>query len=126
MGNEYSNSTVRYDLRFLISRHGEPHKRDRRKRSLSFPARENTALMSLMGNVTVNGNTNAAALDFILFENDGEDITVDSHAGAHLLLLNGEPIDEPVVQSGPFVMNTEGEIRQAMMDFRNGKFGRLE
>ncbi|MDQ6663273.1 MAG: pirin family protein [Acidobacteriota bacterium] len=93
---------------------------------LSFPARENTALMSLMGNVTVNGNTNAAALDFILFENDGEDITVDSHAGAHLLLLNGEPIDEPVVQSGPFVMNTEGEIRQAMMDFRNGKFGRLE
>ncbi|MDQ6707790.1 MAG: pirin family protein [Acidobacteriota bacterium] len=93
---------------------------------LSFPARENTALMSLMGDVTLNGETGAAALDFVLFENEGADITVEAPSGAHLLLLNGEPIDEPVVQSGPFVMNTEREIRQAMMDFRNGKFGRLE
>lgn len=93
---------------------------------LSFPARENTALMTLDGSVTINGKTEAAAHDFALFENEGEAIEVRSAAGARLLLLNGEPLGEPVAQYGPFVMNTEQEIRQAMLDFRNGKFGHLE
>ena len=93
---------------------------------LSFPARENTALMTLDGSVTINGKTEAAAHDFALFENEGEAIEVKSASGARLLLLNGEPLGEPVAQYGPFVMNTEQEIRQAMLDFRNGKFGHLE
>jgi len=93
---------------------------------LSFPAHQNTGLLVLKGEVTINGKSSANALDFVLFENEGEDIQVEAQAESQLLLLNGEPIDEPVVQYGPFVMNTEQEIRQAMVDFRNGKFGYLE
>lgn len=93
---------------------------------LSFPAHENTALLVLDGTVQVNGHTEARALDFVLFANEGEDITVEAHTDAQFLLLNGEPIDEPVVQYGPFVMNTQQEIRQAMIDFNSGKFGSLD
>jgi redox-sensitive bicupin YhaK (pirin superfamily) len=60
-----------------------------------------------------------------LFGNQGEKITVRAKQEARLLLLSGEPIDEPVVQYGPFVMNTEQEIRQAMSDFNAGRFGHL-
>ena len=92
---------------------------------LSFPSRENTGLLILAGNVTVNGSAQGNALDFVFFENEGEDILVEAAGSARLLLLNGEPIDEPVVQQGPFVMNTRQEIRQAMIDFQAGKFGQL-
>ncbi|MDQ3797478.1 MAG: pirin family protein [Pseudomonadota bacterium] len=91
---------------------------------LSFPAHENTLLLIMQGEVEVSGQT-AKELDLVLFDNEGEEITVRAKQAAHLLLLNGEPIDEPVVQYGPFVMNTEQEIRQAMLDFSNGKFGYL-
>jgi redox-sensitive bicupin YhaK (pirin superfamily) len=91
---------------------------------LSFPAHENTLLLIMQGEVEVSGQT-AKELDLVLFDNEGEEITVRAEQAAHLLLLNGEPIDEPVVQYGPFVMNTEQEIRQAMLDFSNGKFGYL-
>ena len=62
----------------------------------------------------------------MLFANEGERIAIEADAEAHLLVLNGEPIDEPVVQYGPFVMNTEREIREAITDFNHGKFGHLE
>jgi quercetin 2,3-dioxygenase len=91
---------------------------------LSFPALENTLLLVVQGEVKVNGQT-AKALDLVLFDNAGEEIMIRARQASHLLLLNGEPIDEPVVQYGPFVMNTEQEIRQAMVDFSTGKFGNL-
>jgi redox-sensitive bicupin YhaK (pirin superfamily) len=93
---------------------------------LSFPARENVALLVMGGAVTVNGKVAAEALDLVLFESAGEDIVVEARSKAQLLLLGGEPIDEPVVQYGPFVMNTEQEIRQAIFDFNSGKFGQLD
>jgi redox-sensitive bicupin YhaK (pirin superfamily) len=91
---------------------------------LSFPAHENSLLLVMQGEVEVNGRA-AGALDLVLFENEGEEISVRARETAHLLLLSGEPIDEPVVQYGPFVMNTEQEIREAMRDFNSGKFGYL-
>lgn len=91
---------------------------------MAFPAFENTALFVLEGNVTANG-TAAGGQRLILFENDGEDIGVESEVGAHVLLLNGEPIDEPVFSYGPFVMNNRDEIIRAVQDFEAGKFGHL-
>ncbi len=93
---------------------------------LSFPAHENTAVAVLKGDVKINGATSAAALDFVLFENDGQDFSVEAQTETHLLLLNGEPIHEPAVQYGPFVMNTKQEIREAIEDFNSGKFGHLD
>jgi quercetin 2,3-dioxygenase len=91
------------------------------------PARENAALLVMQGEVSINAEA-AGVNDFVLFANAGEGIAIEagSEGDAQLLLMSGEPIDEPVVSYGPFVMNTEGEIRQAMVDFQEGKFGRLE
>lgn len=105
-----------FDIR--LNPHGRLH--------LSFPSHQNTALLILKGDVMVNGKTKGRTLDFVLFQNEGEEIVIQAEDEAHLLVLNGEPIDEPVVQQGPFVMNTRQEIRQAMIDFQTGKFGQLE
>ncbi len=60
-----------------------------------------------------------------LFERDGDRLTLQASEDAVVLLLSGEPIDEPIVGHGPFVMNTEQEIHQAFADFQSGRFGRM-
>ncbi len=89
------------------------------------PPRHNAGLLVMRGEISVNGEA-ASENEFVVFANAGERIAVEAKSDAQLLLLAGEPIDEPVVSYGPFVMNTEGEIRQAMLDFQSGKFGKLE
>jgi len=96
------------------------------KLELSFPARNNAAVLVMKGEVAINGSATARSDDFVLFDNVGERISIDASAETQLLVLSGEPIDEPVVQHGPFVMNTEQEIEQAILDFNSGRFGYLE
>ena len=91
----------------------------------SFPADHNTGLLVLEGSVTVDG-TPVPTDRFALFANDGEDFSVRATADAKILILSGEPIDEPIASYGPFVMNTQQEIMQAVEDFQSGKFGRLD
>lgn len=93
---------------------------------LSFPAHQNTGLLVMSGVVYLNGTEKVSPNEFVLFQNRGEDIAITADSAAQLLLLNGEPINEPVVQYGPFVMNTQQEIGQAITDFNQGKFGYLE
>ena len=76
----------------------------------------------LSGKVTA-GTARGAAGELMLFENDGDRFELSAVEEAHVLVLAGEPIDEPIVQHGPFVMNTRGEIVQAISDFNAGKFG---
>lgn len=90
-----------------------------------FPASWNTGLLVMAGTVKVNGQP-ARQDEFVLFGHEGESIKVEAEADARLLLLNGEPINEPVANYGPFVMNTPAEIETAIRDFQTGKFGHLD
>lgn len=93
--------------------------------TLDLHAGRNTALVILSGTVLVNGEEVARQGQLALFERDGDRITLESNEDAKVLLLSGEPIDEPIVGHGPFVMNTEQEIHQAFADFQSGKFGQM-
>ena len=84
-----------------------------------------TALFVLRGEVRVNGSEPIRAAEVALFDRLGCGIRIDSAEHATALLLAGEPIGEPVVGQGPFVMNRPEEIRQAVRDYQSGKMGRL-
>lgn len=92
-----------------------------------FPANFNTALVVIEGEIVVNG-TEAAPLDhFVLMANDGEQFEIEAVTdNTVVLVLSGEPIDEPIAARGPFVMNTVGELKVAYQEFYEGKFGELE
>ncbi|MBK8207733.1 MAG: pirin family protein [Planctomycetes bacterium] len=92
---------------------------------LPTPEAWNAALLVMAGKVSINGRETKEN-DFVLFKRQGEGINVKATSDAQLLLLSGEPIDEPVANYGPFVMNTPAEIEQAIHDFRAGKFGHLD
>jgi redox-sensitive bicupin YhaK (pirin superfamily) len=75
--------------------------------------------------VRVNGSDAVAAAEVGLFDRAGEAVRLDCPTDATALLLCGEPIDEPIVGSGPFVMNSPQEIRQAIADYQSGRMGHL-
>lgn len=92
--------------------------------STSIQAGHNTALLVVNGSVEVNGEI-AGEHSFVLFRNEGEEIQIKANRKSVILVLSGEPLNEPIVSYGPFVMNTEEEISQAIVDFNMGKFGVL-
>jgi redox-sensitive bicupin YhaK (pirin superfamily) len=77
------------------------------------------------GSVRVNG-TEAFARELVEFGHDGDELAIEALTDSLILLGHAEPFGEPVVSAGPFVMNTEGEIRQAYADYQQGKFGRWD
>lgn len=92
----------------------------------SFPENYNTCLLVIEGSITINGTEQVPTDNFVLFENKGETFTVKASENAVVLVLSGEPINEPIAAQGPFVMNTRQELMQAINDFNMGKFGYLE
>ncbi|WP_345992719.1 pirin family protein [Chryseobacterium sp. Chry.R1] len=96
------------------------------KADFNFPAHFNTAALVIEGSIIVNGNEKAKTDQLVLFENKGEGFTIEASEDAVVLIISGEPINEPIVPHGPFVMNTREEIMQAFEDFNTGKFGYLE
>lgn len=90
----------------------------------SFPSNYNTGLLIVEGTATVNGE-NVGTDHFVLFRNDGESFSIRAEEDAIVLVLSGEPINEPIAQYGPFLMNSWEELEQAIEDVNKGKFGVL-
>jgi redox-sensitive bicupin YhaK (pirin superfamily) len=87
----------------------------------------NTSVVVLRGALEGAGDSGIVAKDakMLMFSQDGEDIKIKALEDSVALLLSGEPIDEPIVGHGPFVMNTRQEIDQAISDFNRGAFGSI-
>lgn len=92
----------------------------------SFPATYNTGFLVIEGEISINGQETARGSQFVYFKNDGEEISVEATEDSLILILSGEPIQEPIAQYGPFLMNNQQEIKQAISDYNEGKFGYLE
>jgi redox-sensitive bicupin YhaK (pirin superfamily) len=89
-----------------------------------LPASYNALVVVAEGRVAAGGRS-ATAGELLLFANDGSLLELEANESAHLIVLAGEPIAEPIVQYGPFVMNSVEEIRQAILDVERGKFGEI-
>ena len=94
--------------------------------SFALPADYNTGMLVVEGNIRVNGPNIVPQDHFALFRNGGEEISVEAEENAIVLILSGAPIQEPIAAYGPFLMNRQEEIVQAVNDFNTGKFGYLE
>lgn len=93
--------------------------------TIQVPASYNTVVYVLDGAITTAG-IELEKYNTALYKKDGEMVTLSAQSNGKLLFLAGQPINEPVVSYGPFVMNYQGEIKQAILDYQNGKMGVLE
>jgi redox-sensitive bicupin YhaK (pirin superfamily) len=90
----------------------------------AMPETYNAFAFIVSGNATF-GDRAARENDMVLFARDGDEVSIASESGAELLLIGGVPLNAPIARYGPFVMNTAGEIRQAMLDYQSGRFGTI-
>ena len=92
---------------------------------LRVPPGHNTMIAVLAGHVTINGTEGLGEAEVARLERRSDQVAIRADGDSMLLVLSGEPIDEPVAGYGPFVMNSEAEIRQAINDFNSGRFGQV-
>jgi hypothetical protein len=93
--------------------------------TLPVPDGHNAAIAVLRGAITVHGSRRVGDAELLVLDRAGDQVHIEAAADTTLLLLSGEPIGEPIVGYGPFVMNTRQQIETAVNDFQRGKFGRM-
>ena len=94
--------------------------------TFSFPENYNTALLVIEGEFKINKREEAPVNNLVLFQNDGDEFTIEAASDSIALIMSGSPLNEPIAAQGPFVMNTRQEIVEAYNEFYSGKFGYLE
>jgi hypothetical protein len=104
-----------YDLRVKAGHRAE----------VTVPARLNAAVFVLQGEVSINGAGSVKEAELARLDKAGEQIVIEARSDGTLLVLGGEAIHEPIARYGPFVMNTQAELLQAVDDYRMGKMGHL-
>ena len=93
--------------------------------TFSFPSNHNTCILVIEGEVILNDTEDVPLDHLALFKNEGETFTIKASQDSIVLILSGEPINEPIAAHGPFVMNTREQIMEAFQDYELGKFGDL-
>jgi redox-sensitive bicupin YhaK (pirin superfamily) len=93
--------------------------------TFSFPSIHNTCILVIEGEVMLNDTEDVPLDHLALFKNEGETFTIKASQDSIVLILSGEPINEPIAAHGPFVMNTREQIMEAFQDYELGKFGEL-
>jgi len=93
--------------------------------ALALPEGHNTSIFVLQGRASVKGSQVAGEAELIVCTRNGSQVTIDAHENSRLLVMAGEPIEEPIARYGPFVMNTRAELMQATQDYQAGKMGHL-
>ena len=93
--------------------------------TFSFPSNHNTCILVIEGEVILNDTEDVPLDHLALFKNEGESFTIKATQNSIVLILSGEPINEPIAAHGPFVMNTREQIMEAFQDYELGKFGEL-
>ena len=93
--------------------------------ALDLPEGHTTALFVLRGSLRIDDKHTVRAAELAVMEREGSQLAFDVTDDAIVLLLNGAPLNEPIVGHGPFVMNTREEIIQAFNDFNSGRFGQI-
>lgn len=92
---------------------------------LSLPEGHNSAIVCLEGNLEINHTEHLKSAQFSILDQQGTDVTLKAHAFSSFLVLTGQPLNEPIAGYGPFVMNTQEEIRQALNDYKSGNFKKI-
>jgi len=99
--------------------------RKNRRIELNLPDGHNTSIFVVMGRASVNGSRQVKEAELVVCKREGSLVAIEAQRDSLLLVMSGEPINEPIARYGPFVMNTKAELVQAVNDYQAGKMGHL-